>query len=106
MYCVETDEGLTKYFDSNSGVLQGCNLSPTLSNIFQNDLHNIFKDNTNPVELTNDIKLNSISWADDLIMMSLSAEGLQNCLNELNKYCNKWGLSINVDKTDPKFKFL
>lgn len=98
-YCIETDEGLTKYFQSNSGVLQGCNLSPTLSNIYQNDLHNIFKDNTDPIELTHNSKFNSISWADDLILLSLSSEGLQKCLNDLQAYCKKWGLSINIDKT-------
>ena len=41
-YCIKTDKGLTEVFESKSGVLQGCTLSPSLSNLFQNDLHNIF----------------------------------------------------------------
>ena len=45
------------------------------------------------------IVLNSISWADDLILMSLSKNGLQECLNRLSLYCRKWGLEVNIDKT-------
>ena len=43
--------------------------------------------------------LNSLSWADDLVLMSRSAEGLQNCLNKLESYCSKWGLKVNKEKT-------
>ena len=39
------------------------------------------------------------AWADDLVLMSTSQKGLQKCLDNLNEYCKKWGLSINVDKT-------
>jgi len=69
-----------------------------LSNLFQNDLHDIFDHTCDPVAL-NDIKLNSLSWADDLVLLSKSKEGLQNCLNKLYDYCSKWNLSVNTDKT-------
>ncbi len=98
-FCIKTESGLTQYFESNSGVLQGCNLSPTLSNIFQADLHKIFSEGTDPLEIYDDIKINSLSWADDLVLMSTTQKGLQTCLNNLNEYCKKWGLSINVNKT-------
>ena len=38
-------------------------------------------------------------FADDLVLISETAEGLQNCLNALQNYCDKWCLSINTDKT-------
>ena len=38
-------------------------------------------------------------YADDLVLMSKSAEGLQICLNKLNQYCNKWRLEVNLKKT-------
>ena len=98
-FCIKTDKGLTNYFDSNSGVLQGCNLSPTLSNIFQIDLHNLFGEGTDPLSLADNVKINSLSWADDLVLMSTSHKGLQTCLDRLNEYCTKWGLSMNVKKT-------
>ncbi len=98
-YCVKTEKGLTDYVISDSGVLQGCNLSPTLSNIFQNDLHSIFGDSTDPLHLNDSISLNSLSWADDLVLMSNTHRGLQNCLRKLDHYCSKWGLVINADKS-------
>ena len=77
---------------------QGCPLSPILSNIFQNDLHEIFNDSCFPISL-GDIKLNSLSWAYDLVLLSSTPEGLQNCLNNLSEYCSKWCITINVKKT-------
>ena len=42
---------------------------------------------TAPVLLA-DIDTNSLSWADDLVVISKS-KGLQNALDCLNKYCQK-----------------
>ncbi len=95
---IKTPLGLTRAFRTTAGVKQGCTLSPTLSNIFQNDLHDIFNPSSDPVEL-NELKFNSLSWADDLVLLSKSEDGLQNCLNQLESYCNKWGLLVNEDKT-------
>ena len=72
-------------------------MSPILSNIFQNDLHDIFTD-SEPIVLEN-ISFNSISWADDLLLMSTSKEGLQRCIDDLHGYCAKWGLEVNASKT-------
>ena len=38
-------------------------------------------------------------FADDLILLSQSAAGLQKCLDKLQNYCQKWCLSININKT-------
>ena len=38
-------------------------------------------------------------YADDLALISETADGLQNCLKKLENYCSKWNLSVNVDKT-------
>ncbi len=98
-YCIKTEKGLTNVFESRSGVLQGCTLSPTLSNLFQNDLHDIFHRDTDGLELDGETKINSLSWADDLVLFSESHKGLQTCLDRLSLYCRKWGLSINTSKT-------
>ena len=37
-------------------------------------------------------------YADDLIILSLSHEGLQKCLDELNRYCKEWSLKVNNGK--------
>ena len=98
LYSVKTDYGITNEFESMTGVKQGCALSPTLSNIFQKDLHDIFDHSCDPVELEQTY-FNSLSWADDLVLISQSSEGLHSCLDKLNNYCDKWHLNVNVKKT-------
>ena len=38
-------------------------------------------------------------YADDVIIMSENPAALQNSLNNLQKYCNKWALKVNTKKT-------
>ncbi len=98
LYAIKSNTGISPYFEANNGVKQGCNLSPTLSNIYQNDIHDIFDEDCCPVNLDG-VDMNSLSWADDLVLMSTSQKGLQNCLDKLSLYCKKWGLKLNVAKT-------
>ncbi len=98
IYCVKTNNGITESFSSTCGVKQGCNLSPTLANVYQNDLHDLFDNECTPVELAG-LKMNLLSWADDLVLMSSSAAGLQRWLNKLEIYCYKWNLEVNNSKT-------
>ncbi len=86
---------LTATLSIPAGVKQGCTLSPTLSNIYQNDIHDIFNNECDPEELDS-IFLNSISWADDLVLLSTSKNGFQK--ERLSDYCEKWQLSVNVLK--------
>ena len=44
-------------------------------------------------------KINSLLYADNLVILSRSKTGLQNCLNALSLYCDKWKLKINPKKT-------
>ena len=79
-------------------VQQGNPLSPLLFNLYINDL---FKNITskNPISLDNTNHFNALMYADDLIILSTSKEGLQSNLNALNDYCKKWKLDINYVKT-------
>jgi hypothetical protein len=36
---------------------------------------------------------------DDLVLLSESQEGQQNCLNKTCEYCKSWGLEINYTKS-------
>jgi hypothetical protein len=69
-----------------------------LFNIFINDLPCIFDDTCNPVSLSS-YHLNSLLYADDLVILSESEAGLQNSLNKINNYCNTWGLTVNTEKS-------
>jgi hypothetical protein len=41
----------------------------------------------------------SFSFADDLVILSNTSEGLQNSLNKLEKYCFDWQLTVITKKT-------
>ena len=96
-YRVKIGDHISPSFLAASGVKQGCPMSPVLSNIYQNDLHEIFGENCDPVHI-GDSHVNSISWADDLLLLSTSKEGLQRCLENMKTYCYKWGVVVNTEK--------
>ena len=76
-------------------------LSPLLFNLYVNDLPSAFQNTlSDPIILPNGTKLNSLLYADDLIIISRSKIGLQNCLNTLSSFCNSWMLDINSKKTE------
>ena len=85
-------------FPSKRGVRQGDNLSPSLFNLFVKDIPNLFNSHTNSVKFGN-LPVNSLQYADDLIILANSKNTMQEHLNALNNYCKNWGLEINTKKT-------
>ena len=75
---------------------QGDTLSPKFFKIFINDLVDIFGNDCDAVSLRN-FDLNCLMYADDVILLSESKVGLQNCLKKLYRYCEVWYLDINID---------
>jgi len=61
-------------------------------------LHEIFDDSCDPLILQKS-KIASLSFADDLVILSTSHHGLQNALKKLEDYCYKWQLTVNVKRT-------
>ena len=97
---VKVDNKLTNVFEYNNGIRQGDPLRPTLFNIFVNDLFDeIDSVNTSPVNLNDEEKFSSLMYADDLVMISTTKEGLQNMLNKLDEYSQKWNIDVNYTKT-------
>ena len=89
---------LSQMFENNTGIIQGDGLSPLLFDVFIDDINDIFDDICDPPTLGS-LKLHNLLYADDLIIMSTSSEGLQNSLDKLDTYCSKWHMEINIDKT-------
>ena len=85
-------------FKSHIGVKQGCNLSPTLFNIFVNDTPSFFTNSCFLVKL-GETNLNCLLYADDLALLSESESGLQKCLTKLILYTKRWKLKINYKKS-------
>jgi hypothetical protein len=95
---VKLREGITPFFKSYVGVKQGCNLSPTLFNLFINDIPNMFDSSCAPVNF-GDTDLSCLLYADDLVIFSESKSGLQNCLIKFQSYTKRWKLTINLKKS-------
>jgi hypothetical protein len=98
--CVRTQEGLTPLFQSSIGVKQGCPLSPTLFGLFLDDLEQWVM-SADGVELPalRGHRVPPLLYADDLLLVSVTAAGLQAQLGVLERYCERWGLTVNVEKT-------
>ena len=73
---------------ARSGARQG--LSPLLFNLFINDIPFSFEKNFIPLSYQTTL------YADDLVILSRSKIGLQNCFNTLSSYCSTW--SVNPKK--------
>ena len=99
--CIKVGDKITDLFRVNQGVKQGCVLSPLLFNIFLSDLPDmLLNPNCHPVKLTNSKSLGCIAWADDILLLSETNEGLQNMLSKLSDYSSKNHMEINCKKTE------
>ena len=97
---VKIDNKLSETFKTNKGVKQGCILSPLLFNIFLSDLPKVLlkEQHKNP-NLDDETKISCLLWADDLVLLSRSEDGLQKMISKLSEYTLQNGLKINTDKT-------
>ena len=97
---ISIGESITKPFRVNQGVKQGCILSPLLFNIFLSDLPDALNcGDTRPVQINNSLTMNSLIWADDLLMLSETENGLNTMLKNLKTYTEKNLMQVNLDKT-------
>lgn len=99
--CVKLGNGnfTTDWFNVNSGLRQGCLVSPQLFNIYINDLAKIIKQECNGIRLYGDKKVCLMMYADDIVFMSESEEELQEMLSVLERWCKTWEVSVNVKKS-------
>ena len=96
---VKTRDGRSNIFPSNVGLKQGCNMSPLLFNIFINDLLTEINVQFPDSPTLNGIPINGLMYADDLVLFSESEKGLQQLLDILHNYTEKWFLQVNKSKT-------
>ena len=97
--CVYSNSTLGEIFSITIGMRQGCNLSPSLFNLYINDIPTILrKANCDPVKLYH-TQINCLLYADDMLILSKTKDGLSKALMILEVYCKKWQLKINPIKT-------
>ena len=98
MVSIKIGDKLTEPFTSSLGGRQGDVLSPNIFKLFLNDFSDIIENSNDSVYLQ-DKNISCLLYADDLILISDSEQGLQDRLNILHKYCKDWCMKININKT-------
>ena len=81
------------------GVRQGCSLSPTLFNININKLARALEQSAAPGLTLLESEVKCLLFADDLMLLSPTKEGLQQHLDLMHRFCQTWALTINLSKT-------
>ena len=105
--CVRTNGSVSSFFQCTAGVRQGENLSPILFAIYLNDFKEyLIGKSKGLTNLENDledidiyVKLYTLLYADDTVILAESAADLQTSLNALSSYCSEWDLTVNLGKT-------
>ena len=86
-------------FDCNLGLIQGEIMSPFLFSMYINDLEEtMFLKGADCITVES-LKIFLLMYADDIVLFSESADGLQKNLDILKMYCAKWELTVNTKKT-------
>ena len=73
-------------------------MSPNLFKVFINDLPKYMENTPDPAYL-NTHPVHCLMYADDIVLLSSSAQGLQCKLDKLHSYCKEWCLNVNTTKT-------
>ena len=73
---------------------------PDLIQYFLNDqLTELDKDKTPSVQLGDKQYITCLAYADDILILSKPAIGLQRSLDILDRFCNTWNMKVNIEKT-------
>ena len=106
---VKWNSEVGELYNNICGVLQGGGgtISPTLFNEYIDDMQRFFNEEQS-IKIGGQT-INHLLQADDFILVSETSVGLQKLLDKLTKYCRRWHLIPNVQKTktmifNPKFR--
>ena len=85
-------------FEVNSGLRQGCVLSPLLFSLYINGVVKRLKEEKCGVECGGET-ITGLLFADDMCLVASEALGLKKSLDVLVEWCMEWGVKINVMKS-------
>ena len=85
-------------FECSLGVRQGESVSPFLFSMFLNDIEDVFMNKGLSGIDVNFFKILLILHADDIVIFAESKDELQQSLDALLEYCNRWKLVVDTRK--------
>ena len=94
---IQTDEGQSSSFPIERGVRQGCVLSPSLFNVYTEEIFKEFADLPG-IKLLGEF-VNNLRYADDTVLLAESEEELQTLVDAVKEGSLKFGLEMNTKKT-------
>lgn len=95
---IKYNNELSKEINVCQGTRQGGLTSPFLFNLFYQDMITQLDKCTRGIVIAN-TQFNVIAYADDILLTSLTATGLQTLINVANEYVTEHGLTFNPIKT-------
>ena len=87
-----------EWFQTLYRVRQGNSLSPTLFNIYINDLAEELKSMNLGIKM-GDLHICILLYADDIVLVSEHEKNLQRVLGHVYKWRCKWQMKVNIEKT-------
>ena len=103
--CVKIGKERTDWFEVETGLRQGCVMSPILFDIFLDGLILELRDLRRGVLVDPDAgdpcgeRLCVLAYADDLVLLAESEEDLQVLINQVASWCRRLRLKVNLKKT-------
>ena len=95
---VRVHDRLSEEFEVGTGLRQGCVLSPLLFSLYINGVVTRLHEGKCGVQCGGDM-VPGLLFADDTSLVASDREGLTKSLDVLVKWCEEWGVKINVGKS-------
>jgi len=95
---VLVNETRTRFFKIDTGLRQGCLLSPILFALYINGLTEEIKKENLGIKLKRYGKLGTLMFADDIALIAESKEQLEKIMEITYQYSLKWRFTFNYDK--------
>jgi len=97
---IKFNNNLSKPVEINKGVRQGCPLSPTLFNIYLDEIITKWQNqDVIGIKLSKNRQLSTMLFADDQVIVADTEDNLQKVAYKLNQIITEYGLTISAQKT-------
>jgi endonuclease/exonuclease/phosphatase family metal-dependent hydrolase len=97
--CVYLNGQISESFNVSRSIKQGGIMSMLNLCIFMNDVHQFVDPDLKLGIRCHDLYLGSLSYADDLILMSNTKHGLDNMMKNAYEFARRWRFSFSLSKT-------